>query len=135
MIYFDSDVLINYLVVQDETKHQLATSLYQKATREQRFFISLLSLQEVSFVLAKLKVRNDIITEKLDVFLQANPIGYELSSFKRACYLAKTIGYQNVNDCLHTAIAESYCDELYTFNHSDFKYLQKATSLKITLLS
>ncbi|MCE7063667.1 type II toxin-antitoxin system VapC family toxin [Dyadobacter sp. CY326] len=134
MIYFDSDVLINYLVVQDLAKHELATSLYQKASRDQRFFISLLSLQEVSFVLAKLKVNNNIITEKLDVFLKSDPAGYDARSFKRASYLAEIIGYQNINDCLHTAIAEAHCDELYTFNHRDFRFLQNNTNLKITIL-
>ncbi|SKB44191.1 hypothetical protein SAMN05660293_00186 [Dyadobacter psychrophilus] len=33
MIYFDSDVLINYLIVQNEEKHKLATNLYQEAAR------------------------------------------------------------------------------------------------------
>ncbi|MCF2502237.1 type II toxin-antitoxin system VapC family toxin [Dyadobacter sp. CY107] len=134
MIYFDSDVLINYLVVQDEAKHELATNLYKQAAQNQSFFISMLSLQEVSFVLSKLKLSSEIITQKLDVFLQTDPVGYDLSSFKRACYLAEMIGYQNINDCLHTAIAEVYCDELYTFNQSDFKLLQKVTRLNITLL-
>jgi predicted nucleic acid-binding protein len=134
MIYFDSDVLINYLIVQDEAKHELATKLYQQAAKNQAFFISLLSLQEVSFVLSKLKLSSEIITEKLTVFLQTNPVSYDLSSFKRACQLAEIIGYQNINDCLHTAIAEIHCAELYTFNQNDFKFLQRETNLKITLL-
>ncbi|WP_141110154.1 PIN domain-containing protein [Dyadobacter psychrophilus] len=98
------------------------------------FFISLLSLQEVSFVLSKLKLSSEIITEKLGVFLQTSPVGYDLTAFKRACDLAEIIGYQNINDCIHTAIAEVHCDELYTFNQDDFKSIQEATNLKITLL-
>src|SRR4051812_13669460 len=105
MIYFDSDVLIHYLIVQDQKKHELATELYQRAAKEKRFFISLLSLQEVSFVLAKLKVANEIITKKTGVFLANNPVDYDLSLFRRACDLAEIAGYQNINDCLHTVIA------------------------------
>jgi predicted nucleic acid-binding protein len=135
MIYFDSDVLINYLIVQDDAKHKLATQLYQQATQNQSFFISLLSLQEISFVLARLKINHDIITEKLDVFLNFNPVNYDIPSFKRARSLAKVVGFQNINDCLHTAIAEAYCDELYSFNQNDFRQIQKATNLKITLLN
>ncbi|MCF2497982.1 type II toxin-antitoxin system VapC family toxin [Dyadobacter chenhuakuii] len=135
MIYFDSDVLIHYLVIQNEAKHEMATALYRKATQNQQFVISLLSLQEVSFVLAKLKISPEIITEKLGVFLDANPVNYDTGSFRRACSLAAAMGYQNINDCLHTAIAEAHCTELYTFNHSDFKHIQRETNLKITLLS
>lgn len=135
MIYFDSDVLIHYLVIQNEAKHQLATLLYRQATQNQQFVISLLSLQEVSFVLAKLKIDDEVITEKLAVFLDANPVNYDLHSFKRASSLAAIMGYHNINDCLHTAIAEAYCEELYTFNHNDFKHMQKYTDLKIKLLT
>lgn len=134
MIYFDSDVLIHYLVVQDPQKHALATQLYEKAAKENRFFISLLSLQEVAFVLAKLKTPNDIITKKIAVFFSDRLVNYDLDLFKKACALAELIGFENTNDCLHTAIAETHCTELYTFNKSDFKRIQNHTTLKITIL-
>ena len=134
MTYFDSDVLVNYLVVQDADKHATATRLYEEATKSERFFISLLSLQETSFVLAKLKRPNDEITGKLAVFLANNPVDYDLDIFKRACFLAEIIGYQNINDCVHTAIAEQYCEELVTFNKSDYKRIRRYTKLKIIIL-
>jgi|GEM_PF-3590350 len=34
------------------------------------------------------------------------------------------------NDCLHTAIAERHCDELYTFNKSEFKKIARLSKLK-----
>lgn len=134
MIYFDSDVLINYLVIQDKDKYATAKELYEKATREGQFFISLLSLQETSFVLAKLKMPDKEITEKMEVFWTNAPVDYNLELFKRACVLAELVGYQNVNDCLHTAIAELHCDEFATFNRSDFKRIQNFTDLRINIL-
>lgn len=134
MVYFDSDILIHYLVIQDDNKHATATRLYEEATRDAQFFVSLLSLQETSFVLSKLKVSNEEITRKIAVFITDSPVDYDLALFKRASALAEIMGYQNINDCIHTAIAELYCEELLTFNQSDFKRIQKHTNLKITLL-
>ena len=62
-----------------------------------------------------------------------DPMGYEINHFKRAVKLARKIGFQHINDCLHTAIAEEHCDELYTYNKADFKRIQQYTDLKITI--
>lgn len=61
-------------------------------------------------------------------------VQYEAFHFERAIELAQKVGFQNINDCLHTAIAESYCTELYTFNSSDFKRIQDHTNLIIHIL-
>ncbi len=66
--------------------------------------------------------------------LHYQPVSYEIRHFKWAIKMARKIGFQNINDCLHTAIAEEYCDELYTYNKADFKRIQKHTGLKITIL-
>ena len=134
MIYFDTDLLVHYLVKQDKPKHLLATKLYEKTTRNKTFFVSLLTLQETAFVLAKLKMESFEIIEKLAVFNQAKPVNYSFDEYLRACELCQKVGFQNINDCLHTAIAESHCDEFYTFNESDFRQIQKHTSLKINIL-
>ncbi|GAB3321816.1 hypothetical protein GCM10027299_16830 [Larkinella ripae] len=68
-----------------------------------------------------------------DLLLQTR-VNYGAEQFLRGKELATKIGFQHLNDCLHTAIAETYCEELYTFNKADFKQLQKYTSLKITIL-
>jgi len=70
----------------------------------------------------------------LATLLPHNPVPYTTVSFRRAIELAREIGFQNINDCLHTAIAEEYCVELYTFNKADFKRIQKFTELRIFIL-
>lgn len=134
MIYFDTDVLINYFVEQDVSKNQQSIRLFQEATSNGHFFCSLLCLQELSFVLSKLKVPNDIIENLTAELLTPFTANYTIEQYQRAVQLARKVGFQNINDCLHTAIAETYCQELYTFNYSDFKRIQNYTNLKITIL-
>jgi predicted nucleic acid-binding protein len=134
MIYFDTDVLINYLLIQDETKNKIAIRHYHAASADNAFFCSLLCIQEAAFVLSRLKVSIADTEEMISSLMKPEIVNYTLAHYNRAVELARILGYQNINDCLHTAIAESYCTELYTFNHSDFKKLQKLTDLKITLL-
>jgi predicted nucleic acid-binding protein len=134
MIYFDTDVLIHILLPQDLAKHEFANRLYWKSTEKKELFVSLLCLQETGFVLQKLAQQPEAIERMLASLMHYQPVAYEIRHFKRAIALARKIGFQNINDCLHTAIAEDYCDELYTFNKADFKRISKHTPLKITIL-
>ena len=134
MIYFDTDVLIHYLIEQDSAKHQQAIRLYQEVSENEQFFISFLCLQEVAFVLAKLKIDPVKIDSMINDLRLQTHVNYGADEFLRGKELAREIGFQNISDCLHTAIAETHCQELYTFNKSDFKHIQQHTKLKITIL-
>jgi len=134
MVYLDTDVLINFLVEQNVSKHTQADEIYREVTRREELFISFLVLQETAFVLGKLNVSVEEINLKLSGFIILNPYSYNLKNYKRAFLFAEKIGFQNFNDCLHTAIAEEHCNELITYNKSDFTKLQSLTSLKITIL-
>jgi predicted nucleic acid-binding protein len=134
MIYFDPDVLINLLVPQDSAKNKKAKELYEEATTANRFLISFLTLQETAYVLHRLGRKPDDIEAMLQTFLPFGPVFYQMNEMIRAISIAKVIGFQNINDCIHTAIAEIHrCEELYTFNQSDFKRIQKLTEIKITI--
>ena len=135
MIYFDTDFLVHYFVVQDRKTHLNVKKMFEKADFNENVFISLLNLQEVSFVLAKLGMPNFEIDEKLNILYDYNPIDYTVSEFKRATEISRKIGYKSINDCIHTAIAENHCKELYTFNQADFKLIKNHTSLKINILT
>ena len=134
MIYFDSDFLINYYVIQDRKRHQLAVKIFDKANQNGEGFLSLLNLQEIAFVLSKLRVDIVEINDTLHTFNKFNPINYSFEDFKRAATLCQKVGFQNINDCIHIAIAETHCQELYTFNQADFKLIKNHTSLKINIL-
>jgi predicted nucleic acid-binding protein len=134
MVYFDTDVLVHYFVAYDPIKHMQAGQLIQQATHNQTFFLSLLSLQELVFVMAKLKQPLQNINRVTGQLLMAGPAPYDSAHFARATQLSQQIGFQNINDCIHTAVAEMHCTELLTFNRSDFSRIQSFTSLKISIL-
>lgn len=134
MIYFDTDVLIHFLIPQEPDKHQQANALYEAAAQKGRFFVSLLCLQETAFVLHRLNQSPDGIEKMLSTFLPSLPVAYTLEQMKRGIAIAKQVGFQHINDCLHLAIAEDHCTELVTYNKSDFKRIQKHSKLKITIL-
>ncbi len=134
MIYFDTDVLVHYFMVQDAAKHQQASQLVRQATADGVFYVSLLSAQETAFVLAKLKQPPATIRYAVDVLLNSGTDNYTSDEFRRAVELANRIGFKNINDCLHRALAETHCSDLYTYNRADFGRIQGYTSLNIRLL-
>lgn len=134
MIYFDSDILVNYFVIQDPQKHLQSVELCQSSINTGNFFCSLLLLQETSYVLSRLGVESDRIEKMMKSTLPYLTKPYGIHHFERGLTLAKIIGFQHINDCVHTAIAEEYCNELYTYNKADFRRIQIHTRLKITIL-
>jgi predicted nucleic acid-binding protein len=134
MIYFDTDFIINYLIVQNKESNRVAKKKFEAILDQRLIFISLLTLQEISFVLAKLRMDSYRINDYILSIEKYVTVNYTISEFKRAQDLASKIGFQNINDCLHTAIAESHCKELYTFNKKDFGKIINYTDLKNIIL-
>jgi predicted nucleic acid-binding protein len=134
MTYFDADVLVHFFYNQDETKHIDSIELIEKCMSDNTFAVSWLNIQEAGFVLSKLKQSNQFITQKLNDLITFSPLTYDKSTFVRAIELANQIGFGDFNDCLHTAIAEKYCTELYTYNSRDFGRIQPLTTLTIHIL-
>lgn len=84
--------------------------------------------------MARQEITSEEIEEKLTA-LSFNLVGIGQPDILRGLQLAKKIGFKHINDCVHTAVAESLnCQVLYTYNKSDFKRIQKCTKLKITIL-
>jgi predicted nucleic acid-binding protein len=134
MTYFDTDVLIHLLVPQDDEKHKLARNVFDDAFDAQKMLISFLTLQEAIFVLERLGQPAQKIEKAVSKFLEYQPVGYDVIEMQRAIVLGKQLGFRHINDCLHTAIAERHCDELYTFNKSDFKRIARLSKLKVVVL-
>ncbi len=135
MIYFDTDVLINYHFLQNRISLNKAIAVYEQAIAGKVFFTSLLTLQEFGYVSQRLGSLESEIETMIQDFLISNPVGYTTTDFARGMQLAQKIGFLNINDCLHTAIAENNgCTDLYTFNKSDFSVIQRYTKLRITIL-
>ncbi len=134
MIYFDTDVLVNALVIQDEVKHNDSIKLIKKSISDGTFFISLLVLQELAFVLSKLKCSDEFIKKNLDFFSSFKIDNFDLQNFKRARKIAEKLSYNNINDCLHISIAEKNCKKIITYNKKDFKKISKLTKIDVEIL-
>lgn len=134
MIYFDTDVLVHYIVFQDIEKHKKAEELIKSSIENKEFSISFLTLQELIFVLAKLNVDSETIVKNYNYFKQFSMFNISKESFERAFKISSKTSFKSINDCLHTAIAEKHCKKLITFNASDFKKIQKLSDLQIQYL-
>lgn len=134
MDYVDTDILIHSLINQNQDLHLKTIDLIEKMNHSGRFIISWLSLQELGFVLAKLGQLEKFIEAKFNALISTLPASYGTVEFARAMTLANIIGYKDFNDCLHTAIAETHCTDLYTANYKDFKRIQPHTMLNIHFL-
>lgn len=108
--------------------------MIDQATLNEIFFISVHSLNELAFVLAKMRLNREEIENYLNVFSQTAPAAITGAHFQRAIQLAYKVSFHHTSDCLHTAIAEANCTELLTYNKSDFQLIQHHTKLKITIL-
>ena len=135
MIYIDTDVLIHAYVVQDPQKHNQARDVIERAIGEQGAAISILSIQEAVYVLdRRLEVDGDKIEGVYDALMRMQPISYDSETLRRAVDIARRIGFRNINDCIHMAIAESHCSELITYNRRDFSRIRRFTNILITIL-
>jgi len=101
---------------------------------KQDYIISTLNYQEILFVLGKLKVSENEIKSIANDLFQLNAVNYSLTEIKRASDIAEQIGFRQINDCIHTAIAEKHCTELITYNKKDFSKIAKLTSINIRIL-
>ena len=131
MIYIDTDVLVHAYVVQDIAKNRQANQLIRQADIA---VISILTVQELLFVLAKLGIEDEVIRSVYNEVMQLEPLAYDTETLRRAFDMANRIGFKNINDCIHTAIAESHCTELITYNKRDFSKIKEFTTVRVTIL-
>lgn len=134
MIYFDTDVLVNALVTQDPEKHRESRELVERAGASDTAIISNLSVQEALFVIDRIGINPQDFNEACDTLMRMRPIAYTLEDLQRGIELARQVGFKNINDCIHTAIAESHCTELVTYNRQDFSRIRDFARVGITIL-
>lgn len=128
-------MVYNALTIQDEVKHVQSTFLLNKAISESNIVLSTLMMQELGYVLGKKDLPGEEIEGYLETLMLNLLVGVEHRHLVRAIELSTKISFKNINDCIHTAIAESLnCEILYTYNQSDFKRIQKLTELNIVIL-
>ena len=134
MIYIDTDVLVHAYVDQDIEKYQQANEVIRRAVSDGAAVVSTLSVQELVFVLAKLNTAVEDIDRVYNAVMQFEPLSYDGPMVRRAYEIAKFVGFRNISDCIHTAIAEQHCTELITYNKNDFHRIGEVTTIQVTIL-
>ena len=134
MIYIDTDVLINAYTVQGVEKNKQANEVIEQVNEGDSAAISTLSVQEMLFVLEKLRIDREDIDTAYNEVMQLQPLAYDIGILRRSVEIAKHVGFRNINDCIHTAIAESHCTELITYNKSDFRKIREFAKVRVTIL-
>ena len=134
MICIDTDVLIHAYVVQDEEKNRQTNEVIEQVNENDIAVISTLSIQEMLFVLERLRIDPEEINTAYNEAMQLQPLAYDIEILRRTVDIAKQVGFRNINDCIHTAIAESHCTELITYNKRDFSKIKEFATVRVTIL-
>lgn len=135
MIYFDSDLLVHYFIAYEPAQHAESKEYIEKAMLNGLFYVSQLSMQELAHTMGKFNQPTPLVEEAMSILRSTFPINYDLSHFERAMELAALTGFSSINDCLHTAIAESQnCTEIITYNRKQFDIIKFRTKLNVTIL-
>ena len=134
MIYIDTDVLIHAYVVQDVHKHRQANEVIEQVNTNDIAVISTLTIQEMLFVLERLHIGNEEIEIAYNEVMQLEPLAYDMKNLQRSFDIARHVGFRHINDCIHTAIAESHCTELITYNKRDFIKITEFATVNVTIL-
>lgn len=134
MTYFDTDVLLNAILIQDIDRHHRALGRIEESIKDDSFIISSITLQELLFVLGKLKIEPVVIKKTYEFYSPLALYGLDRNIFKRAFELAGKLSFIHINDALHLACAEKYAQSIVTFDKDDFKKFRKHTAISVEIL-
>lgn len=134
MVYLDTNILVYASINQDEAKREISLNLIDSLASSDSLVLSVLSLQELSFTLAKLGMDYQLIQEDIVFYRQFVASAIDLTLFDEAHHLAILSNrLTSLNDALHTVYAKRYASKLMTFD-KDFTAFQPHTSLPIEIL-
>jgi predicted nucleic acid-binding protein len=123
MLYLDTNILVYSLVNQDSGKMLASQALINQSIADSSLILSPLSLQELTFTLAKLDVPRITIVDSFNVFKAyiKHEIDAELcdSAFQLALSSNMLL---NFNDAIHMRFAERYASKIFTFDKGFRKF-------------
>ncbi len=134
MIYIDTNVIVYSYVNPEDSKHITSKHIIEELMSENNLILSPLILQELIFVLNKLKMDKGEIFEIYELFSKYSKYSLSIKLIKDACRLCFDIdSLRRINDAVHLKFAEKYADKLITFDN-DFKKFQGHTDFEIEIL-
>lgn len=139
MIYFDTNVVIYALEIVRDDEHLMKTAkkIFDQSINAQQAILSFLTIAEVSFVLAKLKVEQEILAQTLH-FLAGFARDILVDSALVTNFLTiagKTRQYRHSFDILHVEIARRLnCHKIITFDRELKKIQSEYHDITIEIL-
>jgi len=135
MVYVDTNVLVYISVNQGEEKRDLAAQIVRKLIKENKLFISPLTIQEFIFTLAKLDIESEQMTQDVNYYMDFVEKSIDKNILKNAYALCKEMNFcKNISDIIHLKLAEQYCQKLVTFDE-DFKKFKNRSNIEIEIFS
>jgi predicted nucleic acid-binding protein len=134
VIYIDTNVIVYSCVNIGKPSQVYSKQLLEKIIREKDLILSPLVLQELAFVLYKLKVKKEKIANIIKFYVKYSKGNINNDLVMTAFDLCFEIGNMKpINDAIHLKIAEKYASRIITFD-SDFKRLHRFTEMEIKIL-
>ena len=131
MVYLDTNVLVYASVNQDAIKHEQSLDLIESLVKRNELVLSVLSLQELSYTLAKLGLDYNLIAEDIGFYQSFVRGVIDVDLFNEAHVLAiNAQRLTSLNDAVHTVCARRFANKIITFD-KDFIAFQSHTSLSI----
>jgi predicted nucleic acid-binding protein len=134
MVYLDTNILVYASINQDEAKRQTSLDLIEELVSRDTLVLSVLSLQELAFTLAKVGLDVASIESDVEFYQQFVKHPLDLGLIQEAFQLAvKGQRLTSFNDAIHATYAKHYAMKLMTFDR-DFTAFQSHTSLSIEVI-
>lgn len=135
MIYIDTNVIVYSYVNIAEQKQLESKALIKNLISDQKLLLSPLVIQEAVFVLNKLKLDKDKISNIVRFFIDfsSHDIGNDLVlGAYEMCLNANRL--KSINDAIHLKFAEKYGLKLITFDKG-FNSFKPFTTVEIEVLT
>lgn len=135
MVYLDTNVLIYAAVEQGVERKAHCIDLIESLYCQNKLLLSVLSLQELGYTMAKLGVVTQTI--RGDILFYNQFVKHDITAelFASAFEIAvKTSKLKSLGDAMHVEYAQRYAAKLITFD-KDFNRFKEHTSIVIDILS
>ena len=134
MIYIDTNVIVYSYVNLGDEKQILSSELIEQLISDNNLILSPTVIQEVIFVLNKLGVEKNEVSEIVEFFAKYASHHISTDLVKEAYELCfKTDRLKCINDAIHLKYAEKYGIKLITFDH-DFNKFKPFATIEIEII-
>ena len=134
MIYIDTNVIVYSYVNLGDQKQIISKELIEQLISDGDLLLSPLVIQELIFVLNKLRVNKNEVSEIVNFFTRYAPYDVSTELVMEAYELCfKTDQLRSINDAVHLKFTEKHGDKLITFDN-DFNKFIPFTTIEIEIL-